>query len=499
MQPSHTNDPKQTGGIPPGATPAPQGSVSPEDAARRALAVGFELAKNASRARTLEEFQFILVNDTRALLPFDRSLLITHFNGHSALAATNNQPTLDKKSEFVHTVERLAAGIREVDRGLVLFADAPTKEDLSDRATAALAEYLAQFKAACLVVVPFTAYDSVIGHLLLEFHENASPQKVEVYALMNLVPFLSEALAQKWLLAAKPSARKFFFAALGTGTETRSILGRHLKWLLLAVAVTALIVSLCLPVSLQVGGRADVAPEYEYVAFAQMDGIVDKVSVREGDRVEKEQLLAELQATEIDYKIREAERMRESYKAEEEILRSQGSEDPKKLAEGQLVAIKGLRSQYEVEFLQWQRQFLAIKAPVEGIVLTKKVESLVGKRFKAGEPFCKIAPADTLVLEVFVRESDATFVESGLRGDVYFNFRPTAAHAFQVETISPISETVERSGAVFRVRAKFLQAPPGIKPGMQGVAQIYTQDVSLFFMLTRRLRTKLNELWLVFL
>lgn len=498
MEARRTNQARQSGTPISGPPPGAQASLSPEDAGRRALAIALELAKNAARARTLEELQFILVNDSRALLPFDRSLLLTHFNGQSILAAANNQPTLDKKSDLVANLERLAPGIREIDRGLVVFPDAPPKENLAAAASDALNQYMNAWKPSCLVVVPLVAFDRVIAHLLLEFQGKSAPQPVEIYALMNMVPFLSEALALTWLLSAKPSARRFFLAALAKETDGKGRFRRYISWGGFAITVLVLLVALVLPVSLQVGGRADVAAEYEYVAFSQMEGLIGQVFVREGDRVKKGQLLAELQPTEIDYKLREAERMKESYRAERDILLSLGSEDPKKLAESQLVAIKGLRAQYELELLQWQRQFLEIKAPVDGIVLTKKVEALIGKRFKAGEPFCKIAPDDTLVLEIFVRESDASYVKPGLRGDVYFNFRPTEAHAFEVQTIAPISETLERAGAVFRTRAKFFQQPPGIKPGMQGVAHIYGEKVSLFYLLTRRIRTKLNELWLVF-
>jgi multidrug resistance efflux pump len=241
-----------------------------------------------------------------------------------------------------------------------------------------------------------------------------------------------------------------------------------------------------------------VAPEFEYYAYVQIEGIVDKVLVKEGDLVKKDQVVAGLEDNEIQYKIREQQRLLAGYETEMEILRSQSAENPSKLADSELVGIKAKRARQELEFLKWQQQFLQIWSPVDGVVLTKKVESLIGKRFKAGEPFCRIAPSDTLLTEIFVREDDISYVKEGQAGEVFFNVQPNLSHAIRVTRIAPVSETLERMGSVFRVRAVFDKQPPEIRPGMTGTGHISTRTESLWFVLTRRLRSKINEAWLVF-
>lgn len=468
------------------------------DPARRALAIGLELAKNAARSKTLEELQFILVNDTRALLEFDRSFLLLHLGGQSKLLAANNQPKVEIRAGFVQKVNELAMHLRGVDRGLVLFSAKPATQELPPETAAALEAYMEYSKSSCLMVVPLSAYDNVIGHLMLEYFGDGAPGEVETYTLMNMVPFFSSALAEKWLLHKKPLMRK---SLLGGGTGGQGLierLGFSGKIGLLVGLVVLAIVGLSLPITLTVGGKAELAPDYEYYAFIEMEGIVDKVMTREGDLVKKGQLLAVLDDKEIDYKIREAKRLRESYQAETEILLRLGAENPSKLAESQLVALKIQRARQDLEFLSWQRGFLNIKSPVEGMVLTKKVESLVGKKFKAGEPFCKIAPHRALLVEVFVRESDVAFVKEGQKGEVFLNYEPKTPRNFVVRSIAPMSETSERTGAVFRVKAAFVNPPADSRPGMQGVAHIDTGTAGLWFVVTRRIATKINELLLVF-
>jgi multidrug resistance efflux pump len=466
------------------------------DYRRKALAIGVELAKNAARARTLDELQFILVNDTRGLLPFDRALLIVHFGGKSSLVATSNQPRLEHKSDFVQRINKLAPALKQIREGLVLFAGVPSKADLAPDLKAQLEEYLSYSKCSCIMALPLLKHDEVVGHLLLEFFKDAAPGEVEAFTLMNMLPFFASALTEKWMLAKDPKVRSSFFEAISASGAEKTGLRRSLKRKLALGAAVMVFVAMFFPVTLTVGGRADVAPDYEYFAYIQMDGIVDKVLVKEGDSVKKDQPLADLEAKEIDYKIREAKRLLESYKAEMEILRNLGAENPMKLAESQLVAIKSLRAKQELDFLNWQRQFLTVRAPVDGVMLTKKVESLIGKKFKAGEAFCKVAPHDVLVAEIFVRESDISFVRNNQSGEVYFNFQPQKAHKLKVTSISPTAETLERLGSVFRVRANFMGQLSDIKPGMQGIAHIDTERVSLWFMLTRRIRTKINEILL---
>jgi hypothetical protein len=481
-----------------GAPSAPDAPRTPGDAARWALATGLELAKNASRARTLDELQFILVNDTRALLPFDRSLLIVHLDGKSALVATNNQPKLDAKAGVVQRANTLAKAIKNVNRGLILFAGGAWPEDISEQTAQAVTEYMAYGRCSCLMLVPLVAHDRVVGHLILEFFGASVPGETETYTLMNMVPFFSSALAEKWILAKKAKARASFEEALsGEGGPIKRYSTRT-KLKAAAGLLVFIIAVLCFPTTLTIGGKGEVVPDYEYFAFVEMDGIVDKVLAREGDRVKKDQVLAVLESNEIDYKIREAKRSQDSFRAEMEILRNMAAENPAKLAESQLVAIKSLRAKQELDFLNWQRQYLDVKSPVDGIVLSKKVESLIGKKFKAGEPFCKVAPHDVLVVEVFVRESDVAYVEKGQHGEIFFNYQPYKGQEFVVKSISPISEALERVGSVFRVRGDFVGHPPDLKPGMQGTAHIDTKRASLFFVLTRRLRTKLNEVFLTF-
>lgn len=469
-----------------------------QDSAKQALAVGLELTRNAVRARTLEDVQFILANDTRALLPFDRSALVLHIGGSSSVAAVNNQYQLDPKSEFVKKVTDLVPDIKEVKKGTILVANASLPDTLPEATAKAVKAYMEWSGLNYLVLIPLSVYDNVIGHLWLEFFDQAKPGETETLTLMNMVPFLSSALAEKWLITNKKSFRTTYFGAVAGASRLSGFVRAGVKAGVIVAMACLLVLGLSTPVALKVKGKAEVAPEYENHAFVEIDGVVDKILVGMGSRVTRGQVLATLDPEELDYQIGQADILVKSFTAEIEILRNLGAEDSTKLAESRLIEIKRLRAKEKLDFLNRQRRLLEVRSPVDGVVLTEKLEGLVGKRFKAGEAFCLIAPDEALLVEIFTHESDIAYVRVGQRAQVFFNHEPDTAYDLVVKSIAPKAEAMPRVGNVFRVRAAFAARPPEIRPGTQGLAHISTIETTVWFMLTRRLVTKLSELSLFF-
>ncbi len=125
--------------------------------------------------------------------------------------------------------------------------------------------------------------------------------------------------------------------------------------------------------------------------------------------------------------------------SERNLLRTAATEDPTKLAESELVDLKRKAAWEEFRFLKWQQQFLEIKAPVIGMEFTKDVESLSGKKFKAGEPFCELNVTNDLSAEVFVPDDKITHVKAGQTLVVYLSGQPTKGYHLKVAEIAPTS------------------------------------------------------------
>jgi multidrug resistance efflux pump len=461
-----------------------------------------ELARRALEAKTLETLKFLLTNELRALVEFDRCSLVSHLGGSSTLLAVNNQPLLDKKSKFYQQVSELAPKLRSMRVPLLLSAGTcpaavGAEAETDDETERSLKSFMALSESDAVLVVPLNHQDAAIGHLIMEFYGERTVDETQIAELTRLSPFFGAGLTQKWIQESRRWLKPLLpqHAVEGTPGVSRTV--RYLAAGAAAVVIIAIALFL-IPISATVGGEAEIVPKQPYMAYSIIDGLVDQVMIREGQQVGKGQALAALDPKELDYKVETARTEFDALTEKMMILRSSSEEDPAKLAESRIVELNRNSALLDFNYYRWQRQFLEIKAPVSGIVVTKDVESLKGKLFKAGEVFCEIAAPGEYWAEVYAPEDRIADVQIGQTLRLYLNNEPLRAHILTVKEISPSAEARERLGNIYRVRSPFPEAEKFAKVGMKGIGKIDTVETTLWSMATRRLITFWNRLTLYF-
>lgn len=471
------------------------------DSRQRALALGLEFAKRAFESPAPDDLFLLLTNDIRVLLEFDRSFLITHIEGESRLVAVGNQTGVEKKSELTQQVRKLAAHLKDVQKGLLIAGRTGTAalsdEDFPAPVTEALQSYMDFSGCSYLFCVPLNHHGMPMGHLVLEFFEARSPDQVGVLTLLNIAPFLAAALSDKWLWHKEPTLARSLINPQAQKAGIRGRLAAH-RWKAALLLAGIMLLFFAIPFPFNVGGEAEVVPTIRHVAFCRIDGVLERVLVTEGSQVLADQVLAQMDARELDYKIRAAEAQFEILTDEMVLLRRAAGEEPSKLAESNLVELKRKSAWEDLQYFKWQKQFLAIRAPVSGIISTKDIESLSGKKLRAGEPFCEIAEPDSLSVEVYVPEDRITYIKPGQTVTLCLNNNPWRAHPLTVDEVAPIAEVMPRLGNVYRVKALFVNAPPTTMVGMKGTGHITAMNTSLWFIATNRLLTRLRQ-WSLYL
>jgi hypothetical protein len=467
---------------------------------QKALALGLELSKRALETESLDELFFLLTNDLRILVEFDRALVISHLGGKSALLAVNNQPALQKKFKFYKIVSELAGSLKSVDRGVWLSAGADggdqSLEELSPDSRDKLKSYMERAGSSFIFCIPLKHNKAVLGHVLLEFYETKPPSRIEILTVLAISPILAAALLEKWILNEQPSIR----ALIPSDRRADARMARYRKFLppFLAIGIVLCLVFFLVPVSYTVGGISEIGPRDRHMAFVKMDGVVERIDIKEGSNVEKDQVIAVLEKRELLHETKSVQRRFEILTKQMAQLRSESARDPSKLAESELVSLKRASAWEEIQYLKWKQNFLEIKTPVSGIVVSKDVDSLVGKKFKAGEPFCEIAVPGDLWITIYVPEDKISLVKTGQPAIVFLDSEPSNGYHLIVEEISSVAMVLPRIGNVYRVRAPFGQAPPYVKVGMKGIGKIDTMELSLFGILMRRLQTQLNRISIYF-
>jgi hypothetical protein len=471
----------------------PPSSVNSGELKQKALAIGLELSKRALETGTLDELFYVLTNDTRTLIAFDRAALVTHL-GNSGFAAATNQPILQKKMDFYKRMNSLAGELKGIDKGIFLSADAdstqPLEQDLSKELRDRLFSYMAFTGSSFLLCVPLSHRKEILGHLLLEFYDKKIPNQIEILTLLSIAPFFASALSEKWLLRQKPG--------LETLISSRGRSTNRFEFRRVAAVAILILVALALffgfPITETVGGDSEVLPRDRFLAFVRTDGLVERINVKEDSRVEKGQVLAILDPRDLDFEIKVAEKKFEILTQELMLLRRESGQEPSKLAESKLTELKRMSAWEELEYLKWKTRFLEIKAPVSGVVVTREVDTLVGKKFKAGEPFCEIAAPSDLWVIIYVPEDKIGLLQKAQIGTIYLNNEPGRPSQVHVAEIAPMAQAMPRLGNVYRVGATFVELPNYLKVGMKGIGKIHTGRSSLASIIGRRLLTRWNQL-----
>jgi multidrug resistance efflux pump len=459
------------------------------------LTTGLEVARRIAELPTLDDVYLFLVNDLRVLAEFDRCFLVMHVGGRSRFVAAGNQPVLEKQSKLHDKIEGLARLLLGQKKALLLTApvndDDPNLQQVSPLLRDGLKDYLSFSGYQFILVTPLLYHDSPIGHLIMEFGAKSPPSQVQVVALLHASPIIASMMVEKWLIDKRPRMA----AMIAPGAEgrgiARRILGSPLSWALIVFFALAMVLFLA-PVDYTVGGQAEIAPWDRRVAFAAVEGLIDKVSIHEGDSVVKDQVLAVIDSTEIDYKIESARREGELLTKQAALLSIESDSAPAKLAEARIIQLKSAKAANDLKFLEWQRRFLEIRAPVQGIVVNKDIESLAGKKLRAGEPFCEIAVPGDLSADVLVPEDRIALVRQGQPLNLYLNKDPFTGHKLHVSEISPVAEVSPRYGNLCRVRARLAEPIEGVKVGMKGVGKISTGQTNLWRAITQRLVAQWN-------
>ena len=470
---------------------------APQDIREKTLALAFEIVRRTALQKTFSDLCLFLVNDMRAFIEFDRCFIIMHIGGSSRVVAMNHQPSIEKKSESYSRMNDLGAGIKSLGKGLLLSCDGDDCDfglhGIADDIKTAVKSYTEFSKCRYFLSLPLVDSDQPVAHIVCEFFADKAPHRLPVVAFIEAAPLLAPILLEKWLLEQKPGLVKLLDPI--APSRKRFDVSDRRWWIAGALALTLMIWMLFLfPIDYTVGGETLIVPWERNFAFCKIEGLIDKVLVKEGAHVKQGEVLAVLDPKEIQFKIAKTEREIEIMARQIERLTREADKTPSKLGERKIAELERQKKIEELKFLRWQSQFLTIKAPTGGIIMTKDVDSLAGKKISAGEPFCEIAAPGELAAEVLVPDNKAAIVRQGQTVNVYLNNNPLTSYKLEVNEVAPSAEVMPKQGNVCRVKAKFPLAPESAMVGMTGIGKIHVEQTNLWSIILEAAALRWNQL-----
>ena len=239
---------------------------------------------------------------------------------------------------------------------------------------------------------------------------------------------------------------------------------RRLAWALGTLGLLVLL--LVVPWRTRLTGPARVLPGRRAAVTAAVDGVVSSVQKREGDSVKAGDVIATLGDERYAAALEEARSGLAI--AESEVARYREAGNAGAMFEAQSKRDE-LAARIALESDRFART--RIRAPVDGVIVTPRIEERVGQFFAKGTELCVVADVRNVTTEVAVDERDAALLTTGEPVAVKLNPFPTRLFR---GTVSRVSSFVREEGKDRYVIAEVrVENPEGLlKTGMLGKAKI---------------------------
>ncbi len=341
----------------------------------------------------------------------------------------------------------------------------PVLDKGREHASRAHERLVSMLGAECVVSVPLQAPGGgPVGAILLVDETAAGALEL----LHRYAPALAACLA---ILA---RGRRGFVSR-----KVRQLTARLSTWrgraVCLAAAAAALL--LAVPWPYQVSCQCRVQPVTRRFVVAPYDGMLDKSLVSPGDVVKAGDVLARMDEQEIRWELASLEA--DLARAEKERDAAMASH---RTSAAQLAELETQRLDVQSNLLHHRLGNLAIRSPIDGIVVAGDLERAEGAPLTIGQTLFEVAPLERMTIEVNVPEADISYVTQGMPVAVSLDAFSNDPIRGTLTRIHPQAELKDNE-SVFVAEFDWENPAGRLRPGMNGWAAITSQRMSLGWIL----------------
>ena len=236
----------------------------------------------------------------------------------------------------------------------------------------------------------------------------------------------------------------------------------------IAKSILVLFLISFIPWPYSLSNDCEILPRHRRFICAPFEAPLAECHVEPGDHVQMGQPLAQLDDREIRLELaKNTAEMNRALKNGDGFLANQES-GKARLAELEYEKLAARNS-----LLKYQIEHLALKSPVDGIVVAGDLKDSIGSPLEKGAVVFEIAPLDEFVVEVFIPEDDVRFAAPGQAVSMGFDALPFRRIRGVIERIHPESQ-LRNNENVFVARVRLDESVPNMRPGMRGRFRVQT-------------------------
>lgn len=412
----------------------------------------------------LERMLQTIVNAPQAVIPYERAAIVLEQRGRFKLSAVTGLTQVNADAPDIAPLNEILQWAALSEETLDVRQHGESIDSPREETRAKFRKYFADSGMRGFYARPLNDDTGRVGMYAMESSDPdfLGPAHIEILELLagqatvalrnaqmyKEVPFISvlePVLVRKRKFMAMEKRRRTLFLGLG------------------AAALFFLIVC---PLPLRVDGDAVVAPVRRALVQPEVEGVVANVFVREGQAVQRGQVLAEMDAWSLRSAMAEAQA-----KYESSLLQMNSGLASNNGTEAGVQRVQADYWKAEVERARQSLEKAQLRSPIDGLVATPHVENFAGRKLQLGDSFIEIVDTSTATVDLAVDDDAAGLLKVGQKAVVKLNSYPTRTFHGDVAIISPKAELVNET-PVFYARVGVPNADGAIRSGMEGRGKV---------------------------
>jgi len=444
------------------------------------LKVLVELTRRARHAESLQALQFLVVNESYRLVPYQLACLWSKERG---LLGQSGVSVVDRTAPFVLWISDVLKTLSTQPKAVVV-----EPSMLTESQRTRWVEWL----PAHALWIPLSPKNQAVSGLLFC---RETPWGAEDISLLG-----EWCDAWSFIWQAHHTARRRRLPFLQgqddaqplegskDNQSSRKATGLKYLWVNRRWRYGLLLFScLFFPVKLTVLASAELVPENPAIIRVPIEGVIDSFMVKPNDRVQEGDLLFRLDLTTLSNRLQIAKQGTQVATAEYRQGVLQSLTDAK--SRGLLTTQEGraIERQLEADYLSVLLQKSHIKSPRDGVVLFDDPTEWIGKPVMAGERVMVVATEDRTEIEAWLPLSDGVDFPVGTPVTMYLNTTPFSPVVGKLRSVSHQATQRPDGTYAYRVRASVDKTTASsARIGLRGTARLSAGYVPLFYWVFRK-------------
>ena len=412
----------------------------------------------------LERMLQTIVNAPQAVIPYERAAVALEHHGKYKLSAVTGVAQLDSDAPEI-------APLNNILRWALLAEEVihvkQYGEEISDPRPETQAKFRAYFEETGMrgfYATPLSDDTGRVGILGLESSDPDFLSTAHLEILQVLAGQATVALRNAQMYKEVP-----FISVLEPVLERKRkfmALEKRRRTLIMILAAAAVIFLAAFPLPLRVDGDAVVSPAHSSKVQPEVEGVISRVLVHEGEKVTQGQVIAELQDWEYRSALGQAQAKYQTamLHMNHALAGNDGSE----------AGIQRVQADYwksEVDRASARLDQTKLRSPIDGTIATPHVADMTGRRLQFGDSFAEVVDTSSVLADVGIDYTDTSLLRVGAAGAVKLNSYPTRTFRGTVEVVSPVG-VVQGESRVFFARVAIPNPDGTIRAGMEGRGKV---------------------------